>query len=182
MQGIRFSINYLAASLNAIFNAVPGTGDGLIRAIGKSTSKARRLVKRRCRLVFPRQVEANIRVRLHPLPYHIHVVQQPKAAKLARQRPQRVALRSLGLNGCPQGRGCSPWGCSAAAMEMTIWFDLPGGTPWSFVVVDEPQVLALGCGVGAFHVAIVHLHPLLANGNVRMVFSPPIISFKQPWC
>jgi len=58
-----------------------------------------------------------------------------------------------------------------------------GGNAVEFgVVVDEPQVLALGCGVGAFHVAIVHLHPLLASGNVRMVFSPPIISFKQPWC
>ncbi|MCX6916875.1 MAG: hypothetical protein NT167_28190 [Verrucomicrobia bacterium] len=39
MQGIRFSINYLAASLNAIFNAVPGTGDGLIRAIGNQHQK-----------------------------------------------------------------------------------------------------------------------------------------------
>ena len=49
---------------------------------------------------------------------------------------------------------------------MTIWFEQPGELG---VVVDEPQVLALGCGVGAFHVAIVHLHPLLANGRVRMV-------------
>jgi len=36
------------------------------------------------------------------------------------------------------------------------------------VVVDERQVLSLGCGVGAFHGGIVDGRGLLVNGSVRV--------------
>ena len=103
-------------------------------------------------------------------PASIYVVQQPKAAKLVRQRAQRVSLRRMGLNGCPQGGNAK---CRVAQRRLRrgrSGSSSRGNTlEFGVVVVDEPQVSSLGCGVGALHVGIVHPHRLLVNVIVRMV-------------